>query len=200
MTPMLVTLVISAAFLVAATLLLGVLFTIATRLVRANMPVVRNFLAAFLTAAAAGGLYGVVLKFADNTSQPLMNTGFFIAVAVGAAPFIGAYGLRVGATVLMFIALAHAWNLVGGYVVARRRSSACLLIAHALVALGAMAVAAGTFDWLARNDHARTGTTKSLIESLGQAAGSDPRESGRRALAGAGTAPDRRPLQAPAAD
>ena len=85
MTPMLVTLVISAAFLVAATLLLGVLFTIATRLVRANMPVVRNFLAAFLTAAAAGGLYGVVLKFADNTSQPLMNTGFFIAVAVGAA-------------------------------------------------------------------------------------------------------------------
>ena len=85
MTPMLVTLVISAAFLVAATLLLGVLFTVATRLVRANMPVVRNFLAAFLTAAAAGGLYGVVLKFADNTSQPLMNTGFFIAVAVGAA-------------------------------------------------------------------------------------------------------------------
>ncbi len=67
------------------------------------------------------------------------------------------------------------WNLVGGYVVARRRSSACLLTAHALVAIGAMAVAAGTFDWLASNDHARTGTTKSLIESLGQAAGSDPR-------------------------
>lgn len=67
------------------------------------------------------------------------------------------------------------WNLVGGYVVARRRSSACLLTVQALVAIGAMAVAAGTFYWLASNDHARTGTTKSLIESLGQAAGSDPR-------------------------
>jgi hypothetical protein len=50
------------------------------------------------------------------------------------------------------------WSLVGGYVVARRRSSARLLTAHALVAIGAMAVAAGTFDWLASNDHARTGT------------------------------------------
>ena len=85
MTPMLVTLVISAAFLVAATLLLGVLFTIASRLVKANMPVVRNFLAAFLTAAAAGALYGLVLKFVDNTAQPLMNTAFIIAVVVGAA-------------------------------------------------------------------------------------------------------------------
>ena len=85
------------------------------------------------------------------------------------------------------------WSLVGGYVVARRRSSACLLTAHALVALGAMAVAAGTFDWLASNDHARTGTTKSLIESLGQAAGSDPR--GERATrVGGRTAPDRLPL------
>jgi hypothetical protein len=85
------------------------------------------------------------------------------------------------------------WSLVGGYVVARRRSSACLLTAHALVAIGAMAVAAGTFDWLASNDHARTGTTKSLIESLGQAAGSDPR--GERATrVGGRTAPDRLPL------
>jgi hypothetical protein len=82
---MLVTLVISAAFLVAATLLLGVLFTIVSRLARANMPVASNFLSGFLVAAVAGGLYGLVLKFADNTSQPLMNTGFFIAVAVGAA-------------------------------------------------------------------------------------------------------------------
>ncbi len=85
MTPMLVTLVISAAFLVAATLLLGVLFTIVSRLTRANMPVASNFLSGFLVAAVAGGLYGVVLKFADNTAQPLMNMGFFIAVAVGAA-------------------------------------------------------------------------------------------------------------------
>jgi hypothetical protein len=87
------------------------------------------------------------------------------------------------------------WSLVGGYVVARRRSSACLLTAHALVAIGAMAVAAGTFDWLASNDHARTGTKKSLIESLGQAAGSDPR--GERATRVGGSRDGAR--QAPAA-
>jgi hypothetical protein len=55
------------------------------------------------------------------------------------------------------------WSLVGGYVVARRRSSARLLTAHALVAIGAMAVAAGTFDWLASNDHARTGTKAKAV-------------------------------------
>jgi branched-chain amino acid transport system permease protein len=58
-----------------------------------------------------------------------------VAVAVGAAPFIGAYGLRVGATVLMFIALAHAWNLVGGY-------AGLLALAHpAFFGTGAIAFA-----------------------------------------------------------
>lgn len=58
-----------------------------------------------------------------------------VIVALGVAPFFGPYGLRVGATVLMFIALAHAWNLVGGY-------AGLLALAHpAFFGTGAIAFA-----------------------------------------------------------
>lgn len=58
-----------------------------------------------------------------------------VALAIAAAPFFGPYGLRVGATVLMYIALAHAWNLVGGY-------AGLLALAHpAFFGTGAIAFA-----------------------------------------------------------
>lgn len=37
------------------------------------------------------------------------------ALAGGCAPFLSSYGLRVGTTLFMFVALAQAWNLIGGY-------------------------------------------------------------------------------------
>jgi branched-chain amino acid transport system permease protein len=58
-----------------------------------------------------------------------------VAVAITAAPLFGPYGLRVGATVLMYVALAHAWNLVGGY-------AGLLALAHpAFFGTGAIAFA-----------------------------------------------------------
>ncbi|MCB1466890.1 MAG: branched-chain amino acid ABC transporter permease, partial [Rhizobiaceae bacterium] len=58
-----------------------------------------------------------------------------VAVAALAPIVLGDYALRVGTTVLMYVALAQAWNLVGGY-------AGLLSLAHpAFFGTGALAMA-----------------------------------------------------------
>lgn len=56
----------------------------------------------------------------SRTSWPSLLNGWgtlvIVAIAgLAATPFLGPYGLRVGTTVLMYVALSEAWNLIGGY-------------------------------------------------------------------------------------
>ncbi|WP_287634034.1 hypothetical protein [Accumulibacter sp.] len=133
-------------------------------------------LAAHLLLLAALALLGIKVTFDDHESSGLL---------AGLGSFL--YGLFF-ATYLVIAC--------SGYVVARRRSGAWLLTAHVLAVVGGMAVAAGTFHWLASKDQAGAGATRTMIESPGRAPAYRPQESGRRALAGAGTAREKAPLQA----
>jgi len=80
-----------------------------------------------------------------SPARPMMRSpalrGNWTGLAAGVlltsalAPFLGAYGLRIGTTVLMFVALAQAWNLIGGY-------AGLLALAHpAFFGTGAVAFA-----------------------------------------------------------
>lgn len=85
MTPILVTLAISAAFVAAATLVVGLFFLAASQLTNANMPASRSFFSGLAVAVVCGGVYGVVLRLMDDTTQPVLNVAFYAAALAGAA-------------------------------------------------------------------------------------------------------------------
>lgn len=67
---------------------------------------------AFGLGARAGAGRGSMLR---TIGEPA-GLAILVAAVLALPFFAGAYGSRVGGTILMYIALAQSWNLIGGYV------------------------------------------------------------------------------------